>query len=69
MGVIPVDLVKMVMAFIPRGTSPSLGSTQVRFDLWVELLGEVIIISSFFLCPTSAKLELEAGLHASFRPC
>lgn len=69
MGVIPVALVKVVMALMPGGTSPSLGSTQVRFDLWVELLGRLINISSSFLCATSAQLELEAGFPTFFNPC
>lgn len=66
---ISVTLVKMVMAFRPRGTSPSLGSIQVRLDLQVGLFGGLINISSFLLGPTSAQLELEVGFSASCSPC
>lgn len=60
----------MVMTLIPGGTFPSLDSTQVRFDLWVELFGRLINISSFiFVVSHLLSWELEVGFPASFNPC
>ena len=69
MSVIPVDLVKMVMAVIPMALLSPLVLLRLGLIYGQTYLGRLMTISSSFLCPTPAELELEAGLPASFSAC